>query len=205
MLIYICIGILSYLIGNISSSFIISKIFYGADIRTKGSKNAGTTNVLRTYGVKAGALTLLGDYFKGTIAVLLSIFIANQFKVDLDIAKFISIVSVVCGHNWPVFLNFKGGKGVATTYGAMLAIAPLPTLASMLFFIVLVLVTRYVSVASICGVCFFVVLMLMEKDFVGAWICVLLSISVIYKHKDNIKRLLKGEERRLELKKNNRN
>lgn len=201
LLLYVLVIVLAYLIGCVSSAYIISKALFGIDIRTKGSKNAGTTNALRIFGFKAGLLTFLGDYFKGTIAVLGAMFIAYKGHLDVDIAKYIVALAVVAGHNWPIFLKFKGGKGVATTYGAMLGIAPLPTLASMLFFVVLVLVTKYVSVGSICGVCLFPVLMYMRSDYIGIWVCILLSISVIYKHKENIKRLLRGQERRLELKK----
>ena len=201
LLLYVLIIVLAYLMGCISSAYIISKVLFGVDIRTQGSKNAGTTNALRTFGFKAGLVTFLGDYFKGTIAVLLAMFIAYKGHLDVDLAKYIAALAVVAGHNWPVFLKFKGGKGVATTYGAMLGIAPLPTLASMLFFIILVLVTRYVSVGSICGVCLFPILMYMRRDYAGIWVCVLMSISVLYKHRENIKRLLKGKERRLELKK----
>ncbi len=201
LLLYVLIIVLAYLLGSISSAYIISKALFGIDIRTQGSKNAGTTNALRTFGFKIGLATFLGDYFKGTVAVLLAILLANKANLDVDLAKYLAVLAVVAGHNWPIFLKFKGGKGVATTYGAMLAIAPLPTIASMLFFIVIVLVTRYVSVGSIFGVCLFPVLMYMRGDYMGIWICILLSISVIYKHKENIKRLLKGQERRLELKK----
>ncbi len=201
MLVYIIILLISYIIGNISCSYLISKYIFGVDIRTQGSKNAGTTNALRTFGIKAGIITLIGDYFKGTIAVLLSAFIASKLNIDVSLAKYISIIAVVCGHNWPIFLKFRGGKGVATTYGGMLAIAPLPTLACMIFFTVLVLVTRYVSLGSILGVCLFPILMFMENDYGGAWVCILLSISVIYKHKQNIIRIAKGEENRLNFRK----
>lgn len=201
LLLYVLIIVLSYLIGNISSSYIISKAIFGKDIRMQGSKNAGTTNALRTFGFKAGLATFFGDYFKGTIAVLIAMLIGRKANLDIDLAKYIATLAVVAGHNWPVLLKFRGGKGVATTYGALLAIAPLPTLASMLFFIVLALVTKYVSVASILGVCLFPILMIMRSDLGGVWVCLLLSVSVIYKHKENIKRLLKGEESRLDLKK----
>lgn len=201
LLVYVLIIILSYLIGNISSSYIISNFLFGTDIRTQGSKNPGTTNALRTFGFKAGLLTFLGDYFKGTIAVLISIYVGRKFNVDGELLKYISVLAVVAGHNWPVFLKFKGGKGVATTYGALLAISPLITLSSMLFFIILVAVTRYVSVGSIFGVCLFPILMLITHDYIGTWVCILLSISVIYKHRENIKKSLEGKERRLEFKK----
>lgn len=195
------IAVMAYLIGNISSAYIISKMLFGVDIRTQGSKNAGTTNALRTFGFKAGLATFLGDYFKGTIAVLLAMLIANKCHVDVRLSKYIAMLAVVAGHNWPIFLKFKGGKGVATTYGAMLAISPFSTLTSMLFFIIIVLVTRYVSVGSICGVCLFPILMYMKRDYSGIWAGILLSISVIYKHRENIKRLIAGKERRFEFKK----
>lgn len=190
-----------YLLGSVSSAYVVSKAFFKTDIRTQGSKNAGATNVLRTFGVKAGLATFFGDYFKGTVAVLISAFIASKVGLDVNLVKYIAAIAVVCGHNWPIFLGFKGGKGVATTYGALLAIAPLSTLSSMLFFIIIVLVTGYVSVGSLLGVALFVVLMFIRKDYLGVWVCILLTISVIFKHRENIKRLFKGEERRLNLKK----
>lgn len=205
LVLYMLMVLFAYMMGNISSSYVISKTFYGVDIRTKGSKNAGTTNALRTFGFKAGLLTFLGDLLKGTIAVLVVIFVATQFDLDVDLSKYIAALAVVCGHNWPVLLKFRGGKGVATTYGAMLAIAPLPTLFSMLFFIVIVIVTKYVSVASIFGVMLFPVLMYIKDDFSGVWITIILSFLVIYKHRENIKRLIQGNENRLDLKKKNNN
>ena len=198
---YILIVTLSYLIGNISCSYIISKFMYGTDIRTKGSKNAGTTNALRTFGFKAGFATFLGDYFKGTIAVLISAFIAEKLKIDIDLARYISVIAVVCGHNWPVFLKFKGGKGVATTYGSLLAVAPLPTVFCMIFFMIVVGVTRYVSVGSMLGVFLFPILMFIRRDYMGVWVCIVLSILVVYKHRENIRKLINGNERRLEFKK----
>lgn len=201
LFLYILIIVLSYLIGNISSSYIISTVFFGTDIRTQGSKITGTTNVLRSFGFKAGFATFLGDYFKGTIAVIISGYIAMKFNLDIELAKYMSALAVVSGHNWPVFLKFRGGKGVATTYGALLALSPLATLLCMIFFIIIVSVTRYVSVGSIIGVCLFPILMFIGNDYMGTWVCILLSISVIYKHRENIRKLLEGKERRLEFKK----
>ena len=111
-------------------------------------------------------------------------------------AKYISALAVVCGHNWSIFMRFRGGKGVATSYGAMLAISPLMTLASMVFYIIILLVTRYVSIASMLGVCLFPILMLMTKDMSGVWVGILLSVSVVYKHRENIRKLLSGTENR---------
>ena len=152
--------------------------------------------MLRTFGKKAGAITLIGDYLKGTLAVLISIFLAKKMGSDPDLAKYISALAVVCGHNWSIFMRFRGGKGVATSYGAMLAISPLMTLASMVFYIIILLVTRYVSIASMLGVCLFPILMLMTKDMSGVWVGILLSVSVVYKHRENIRKLLSGTENR---------
>ena len=152
--------------------------------------------MLRTFGKKAGAITLIGDYLKGTLAVLRSIFLAKKMGSDPDLAKYISALAVVCGHNWSIFMRFRGGKGVATSYGAMLAISPLMTLASMIFYIIILLVTRYVSIASMLGVCLFPILMLMTKDMSGVWVGILLSVSVVYKHRENIRKLLSGTENR---------
>ena len=115
---------------------------------------------------------------------------------DPDLAKYISALAVVCGHNWSIFMRFRGGKGVATSYGAMLAISPLMTMASMIFYIIILLVTRYVSIASMLGVCLFPILMLMTKDMSGVWVGILLSVSVVYKHRENIRKLLSGTENR---------
>lgn len=197
MLVYLLVVVISYFIGTISCAYLISKYIFSKDIRQYQYKNPGTTNMLRTFGKKAGAVTLVGDYLKGTIAVLISSFLAKKLGADPDLARYISALAVVCGHNWSVFMRFRGGKGVATSYGAMLAISPLMTLASMVFYIIILLVTRYVSIASMLGVCLFPILMLMTDDMSGLWLGILLSVSVVYKHRENIRKLLNGRENRL--------
>lgn len=201
MLAYILIISLSYFLGNISNSYLISRFIFNKDIRHLGSKNPGTTNAIRTLGKKACILTFIGDFLKGTISVILSILIANKMGVDISLAKYIALVASVCGHNWPVLLKFKGGKGVATTYGAMAAISPLMCITCAIFFSVVALVTRYVSVASILSICLFPVLMYITEDFSGVWICMILSIIIIYRHKANLLRLWKGEENSIDSKK----
>ena len=123
MLSYILIVIIAYLLGNISTSYIIAKKMMGVDIRTQGSGNAGSTNVLRTLGKKAGAMTFIGDLLKGVIAVLIAKLIATISGVDIATSGYLAVVGVVCGHNWPAFLGFRGGKGVATSLGFTLYIS----------------------------------------------------------------------------------
>lgn len=196
MFVYLLVVVISYFMGTISCAYLISNYIFSSDIRQHGSKNPGTTNMMRTFGKKAGVLTLIGDYLKGTLAVLISIFLAKKMGADPDLAKYISALAAVCGHNWSVFMKFKGGKGVATSYGTMLAISPLMTIASMIFYIIILLLTRYVSIASMLGVCLFPILMLITKDMSGLWLGILFSVSVIYKHRGNIHKLLNGTENR---------
>ena len=197
MLSYILIVIIAYLLGNISTSYIIAKKMMGVDIRTQGSGNAGSTNVLRTLGKKAGAMTFIGDLLKGVIAVLIAKLIATISGVDIATAGYLAVVGVVCGHNWPAFLGFKGGKGVATSLGSMLAINPVLALTCLAAFIIIVLVSKYVSLGSVLGICLSPVLMLITHNTKGIWVTLFLSASVIYTHRANIKRLLNGTERKL--------
>ena len=152
MLIYLIIIIIAYLLGNISTSYIVAKRLAGVDIRTQGSGNAGSTNVLRTLGKKAGALTFVGDVLKGLIAVLIARLIAYGVHMDQSICAYIAVVAVVLGHNYPAFLGFKGGKGVATSLGSMLGMNPLVALMCLGFFIIIVAITKYVSLGSILGI-----------------------------------------------------
>lgn len=194
MLIYLLVILISYFLGSISWAYIISKYVFSSDIRQYGSKNPGTTNMLRTFGKKAGVITLLGDLIKGSLAVVISNLLAARMGLEPDLAKYISALAVVYGHNWSIFMRFKGGKGVATSYGTMLVISPLMTLASISFYLIILVVTRYVSIASILGVSLFPILMVLANDMSGIWLGILLSISVIYKHRDNIRRLIDGSE-----------
>ena len=145
MLSYILIIIIAYLLGNISSSYIIANKLIGVDIRTQGSGNAGATNVLRTLGKKAGAITIAGDFLKGFIAVLIAELIAKTSGIDVAIAGYLGVIGVVSGHNWPAFLGFRGGKGVATSLGSMIAVNPIMALSCFGIFLVIVAKTKYVS------------------------------------------------------------
>ena len=202
MLIYLIIIITAYLLGNISTSYIVAKRLAGVDIRTQGSGNAGSTNVLRTLGKKAGALTFIGDVLKGLIAVLIARFIAYGANLDDTTCAYIAVVAVVLGHNYPVFLGFKGGKGVATSLGSMLGMNPLVALLCLGFFIIIVAITKYVSLGSILGIGLSPIIMMINHNTKGVLVTLFLTISVVITHKENIKRLLNGTERKLGQKKN---
>ena len=202
MLVYLIIIITAYLLGNISTSYIVAKRLAGVDIRTQGSGNAGSTNVLRTLGKKAGALTFIGDVLKGLIAVLIARFIAYGVNLDNTTCAYIAVVAVVLGHNYPVFLGFKGGKGVATSLGSMLGMNPLVALLCLGFFIIIVAITKYVSLGSMLGIGLSPVIMMINHNTKGVLVTLFLAISVAITHRENIKRLLNGTERKLGQKKN---
>ncbi|MGM9532656.1 glycerol-3-phosphate 1-O-acyltransferase PlsY [Intestinibacter sp.] len=197
MLVYLVIIVVAYLLGNISTSYIIGKKLAGVDIRTQGSGNAGSTNVLRTMGKKAGAMTFGGDLLKGMLAVFFAKILAHYTGADELTSAYIAVVFVVIGHNWPAFLGFKGGKGVATSLGSMLAVNPILALSCFAFFLIIVAVTKYVSLGSVLGICISPILMLITHNPKGILVTLFLSASVVYTHRANIKRLLNGTERKL--------
>ena len=143
---YILMAVIAYLIGSISFSVIISKKMAGFDVREKGSGNAGSTNVLRTVGKKAAAITLICDVLKGVIAILIAMIIGNIFKnVDKELIVQIAGIAVVLGHTFPIFFGFKGGKGVATSLGVLLMSNWQIGLICLVFALVLMVLTKMVS------------------------------------------------------------
>ncbi|MGL5694984.1 MAG: glycerol-3-phosphate 1-O-acyltransferase PlsY [Peptostreptococcaceae bacterium] len=201
MISYIIIIVIAYLLGNISTSTIIAKKMYNVDISTQGSGNPGSTNVLRTLGKKAGAMTFAGDLCKGLGAVLIARLIAKLTGVDEVTAAYIAVVAVVTGHNWPVSLGFKGGKGVATSLGAMIGMNPVIALSCFGIFILIVAITKYVSLGSIVGIASSPLFMIANNNKKGIFITLFLALSAIYTHRENIKRLLNGTERKIGQKK----
>ncbi|KKY00142.1 hypothetical protein VN21_15745 [Paraclostridium benzoelyticum] len=197
MINYLIIILVSYFIGSISTSYIIAKRMMGVDIRTQGSGNAGSTNVLRTLGKKAGIMTFVGDLLKGVIAVLIAKVISTIAHTDVATASYIAVVFVVIGHNWPIYLGFRGGKGVATSLGAMIAVNPVIALSCFAFFILIVYVTKYVSLGSVLSICTSPIIMFFIGNYKGLAVALFLSASVIFKHRENIKRLLNGTERKI--------
>ena len=180
--------IVSYLIGNLSPSYLLGKLAKNIDIREHGSGNAGATNVLRVMGKKFAALTFVVDALKGVLAV-----VVVRYFFGEDYAMFAGVF-VVAGHNWPFILKFKGGKGVATSIGLILVIHPFYGLVAMLIGIVTILKTKIVSLGSMVGMISFAVLVLFfSRDY--AIFAVVLAIMSLFRHKQNIHRLIRGEEK----------
>ena len=206
--------ILAYLIGSVSGAIILTKIFKLSDIRKVGSKNAGTTNMLRTHGKKAAVLTLIIDVLKGVLAVLIATVLENRVSYFYVIPEnfqgiysYIAAVFVVLGHIFPVFFKFKGGKGVATSLGAILCLDWKIGLIVMVVSLLIMAVSKYVSLGSVIGAVLFSVLVALNMVHTGFFkppimICaIVMSFMVILKHASNIKRLIKGTENKLSLSK----
>ncbi len=195
----------AYLIGSIPTGFLIARIFKGADIRSAGSKNVGATNVYRVAGKLPGFLTLLIDIGKGALVVTL---VANFYysfiqELDYDFYRVLIGLAAICGHIWPVFLKFKGGKGVATTIGVTSFLAPIELTLSLLVWLIVFIPTNYVSLGSIAfGISLPIFSIIFNQSIYIVLFCVTLCILNTYKHRENIIRLLKGEENKTILFKN---
>lgn len=204
---YVIIAIIAYAIGSISFSVIFSKKFAGFDVREKGSKNAGSTNVLRTVGKKAAALTLVCDALKGVVAVLLAV-LAGKIVKNLDNALLVQIsgIAVIIGHTFPIFFGFKGGKGVATSLGVLLIVNWQIGLICLVFALVVMMLTKMVSAGSVMAAILFPVLTLfIAKEYFiiqGNYLIfsVIMALIVMFNHRSNIKRLLNGTENKISLK-----
>lgn len=189
--------LIAYLIGSIPTGFLMTKIFVGADIRNAGSKNVGATNVYRVAGKLPGFLTLIIDIIKGIIVVTLVADFFYTYLPDVDYIFYRTLLGLIAilGHIYSVFLKFKGGKGVATTIGVTAAIAPLVLLTSLAVWLIVFILTSYVSLGSLVfGMALPISALLFNQPFYVVIFCVILCMINTYKHKDNIKRLLKREE-----------
>ena len=197
------IAAVAYLLGSVPTGYLLVRLFRNEDIRSIGSGNIGATNVLRSGSKGLGAATFLLDVLKGCAAVWIGALLASVVLPDMPLrnAQALAAVAAVIGHMFPVWLRFKGGKGVATGFGVFLVAAPLAALAAITVFAVVLLLSRYVSLASILGAASFppFAWMLVRGDkpafFIAAQIIV--SLLIILKHHQNIRRLLAGNENRL--------
>ena len=164
MIVYILIAIIAYLIGSVNFSVILSKKFAGFDVREKGSGNAGTTNMLRSVGKKAAAITLICDILKGVVAIGIAILLGYIPDMNKELLLQIAGVAVILGHTFPVFFGFKGGKGVATSLGVLLLSNWQIGLICLVFALVLMILTRMVSVGSCAAAILFPVLTLFINE-----------------------------------------
>lgn len=218
MLNLLVVIVLSYLAGSIPNSIIISKLVKGIDIRNHGSGNAGGTNVFRVLGWKWGVLTILLDAFKGAVAV---VFIARLYLDnfpfsnptpfdDFTLVQIFCGIAAVIGHIWTVFAEFKGGKGIATALGFLVTIITIDMLVAVGIFAIVVFISRYISLGSIVAAISVPIILVVRENIFGVHIpgygtilpfAIVVSLLVVYTHRANIERLLKGNERRFSLSK----
>jgi glycerol-3-phosphate acyltransferase PlsY len=185
--------VLPYLIGSINPAVIISKRVYKSDIRTHGSENAGTTNMLRTFGKKAAVATFLLDMFKAAFAVIL-----GKLLLGVDGGALAGFF-VAFGHMFPIFHQLRGGKGVACVAMVMLVISPWTFIFSLLCFLVIVIGTRFVSLASVmCALLYPLFLRAFANEGLNVAMAVLGACFVVFMHRENLKRLVEGKESKLD-------
>jgi glycerol-3-phosphate acyltransferase PlsY len=190
--------IFAYLLGSIPTGVILARAFSNVDPRTQGSKNIGATNIYRTAGKKLGVITLLGDILKGLIPVVIA-------RGALESHFWVGAVALAAflGHLYPIFLKFKGGKGIATGLGAFLALAPLSAILSLLVFLAAVYKWRYISLGSLTATAAFpIFLALLNPHPIYIPFAVIIGVLIFYRHRENIERLLGGRESKFGTKKN---
>lgn len=198
----VLIVILSYLIGAIPIGVIISRLYKGIDIRGYGSKNAGATNVYRVLGPIPAGIVLFLDALKGMVAVLFISQISFGAPLTNEIAlKIIAGISAVLGHIFPIYVGFKGGKGIAAGLGVLLALIPREVLIALGLFILILALTRYVSLGSLSAATFISLALIFEKYYLHKEVekeliilCVALTFLIFFTHRSNIKRLWNGTE-----------
>jgi len=203
------IALIAYLLGAIPFGLIISKRLASLDIRKHGSGNIGATNVFRVLGTKFGLMTAVLDVSKSIISVLLAMFIIGNdaimvagYDIHIQVAQILAALMVMVGHNWSVYIGFKGGKGVATFFGGLLIINWIVALAALGAALIVILITRYVSIgsmiASVGALFAFAALAILALTAPVYLIYALLAAALIfYQHRSNIMRLQAGTESRL--------
>jgi glycerol-3-phosphate acyltransferase PlsY len=195
----VCLG--AYLLGAVPVGLLVARV-RGVDIRRVGSGNIGATNVFRCVGKAWGVITFLGDALKGFLAVWGGPLLAQgRIPVDNPVPAVFCMVAAVVGHNWPVYLKFKGGKGVATTAGALLGLAPAAVGIGFGVWVLVFLASRYVSVASLSAALSIIVagwLLYLETGALLPGVLTVLGLLVVLRHHSNIRRLLKGTEHRFQ-------
>ncbi|MBR2847373.1 MAG: glycerol-3-phosphate 1-O-acyltransferase PlsY [Clostridia bacterium] len=197
-------AVIAYLLGSINSSILIGRLFGVKDIRKHGSGNAGATNTLRTIGKKAAILALIGDALKGVIAILLTRLVLGMFIEGdlLRIAQYISGVAAVLGHNFPIFFQFKGGKGIVTTAAVGAMMNPFMALIVIAIGVGTIIISKYVSLGSVTAMISYPILVAVTGgDAPYIIFSTVLMLLAVIKHRANIKRLIKHEESKITSKK----
>lgn len=189
---------IGYLLGSLSTGVIVSRAFGHTDIRSQGSGNSGTTNMLRVMGKKFALITFAGDLLKGILAVLI-----GRALLHTQTGEILGAFGAILGHNFPLYFGFKGGKGIATSFGCLLIVFPLQTLAAFGVFLLVVALTRYVSAGSLAAAVtlpLFIILTTPYNPVIWASVAAI-GLLAILRHAANIKRLMNHTERKLSFKK----
>lgn len=194
----------AYLLGSIPTAVWVSKYFFDIDIRNYGSGNAGATNTFRILGTKAGSFVFFVDMLKGFLAVDLAYFIAKYQMDSMALTNFQVVLGIaaVVGHIFPIWANFKGGKGIATLFGMILAIQPIVAVCLVVVFMIMLFMTRYVSLSSITASIAFPVIIFFvfrEPEIMYRIFALATAILVVLTHQKNINRLLSGNENKVPL------
>lgn len=188
--------VFAYLIGSISTGVVLSKIYGQGNLQEEGSKNIGATNVSRLMGKKWGGLTLLGDMLKGMIPIWIGQWVLGR---EGDTGFFficLMALAAFLGHLFPIYLGFKGGKGVATAFGIFILIGPKALLIAIPIFVLVVYFGKYISLGSmIAAGSFPILLILFNYNIYAVMLSIVMASAIIYKHQENIRRLIKGEEK----------
>lgn len=202
---WLIIGVVGYLLGSIPTAVWVGKRFYGVDVREHGSKNAGATNTFRVLGKKPGKIVLIIDVLKGLLAVLTPQLVYPELSYENIIQlKIIAAITVILGHVFPLFVGFKGGKGVATALGVIIGIHPLTACICLGIFLGVFLIFNYVSLGAIVTSVFFPIILVFifkEKSIPLIVFSIVIGSAVVLTHKKNIVRLINGTENKMYLRK----
>ncbi len=193
-------SIIGYLLGSVNTSIIIGKLVYKADVREYGSGNAGATNVLRTFGKTAALAVIAGDFLKGVLACLIGRYVFGEVNPGSGIflGEYFAGFFAVIGHNWPAYFGFKGGKGVMTSFAVILMFSPVAALICLGAFVVIVAITRYVSLGSmLSAILFMIIILILKEPLPMLLIGTALVALILIRHSANIKRLFAGNEKKL--------
>lgn len=205
---YILMAVIAYAIGSVNFSVILSKRIAGFDVREKGSGNAGTTNMLRSVGKGAAAITLILDILKGLVSIIIAKYIVGNIVDGINVSILVQLAGffVVLGHTFPVFFGFKGGKGIATALGVLLLTNPLIGGICLVYALAVMALTKMVSLGSIMAAVLFPILtVFINYNYItdGNYILfgIAMAVLVVFNHRANLKRIYNGTENRLSFKK----